>query len=146
METTAPQAISRPAVSAGRLVAIVLGGPPIGIIVYVLGVAVVDTAFGDPGEMLEILGIMLILGWPLGMVPAALAALVWRLVPLPDGLWSRIGLAAAIGAVCGPLGMAGVMALLEVEAMSLPIVAMFALAGAAALITTAIPLSGARGT
>lgn len=120
---------------------IVLCGPPVGIIIYVLTVMSLDRPSHDLGEILEVTLVALLMGWPIGMLPAGLAALVWRVLPLPHGLWPRIGLAALVGAVTAPIGMAMAMHLLEVAPMIPPVAALFALSGAGALVATAIPNS-----
>lgn len=128
-----------PRISGRRFAAIVLAGPVIGLLVYIGAIAVTELPKGDPDGILPVAGLILFLGWPVGAVPALLAALAWSVLPIPAGVWQRTGLAAGVGAVAGLAGVCGAVLLLGLQFPPGPVYPLIAVCGALALIVTAVP-------
>lgn len=142
MNATSSLVEKRATISIGRMAFITFVGPLIGILAY-LAVGLSMERPPDMGwELLELVVFVLLLGWPLGVVPSAMAAIAWRVIPLPASRMGRLVLALLVGAVAGPLGMALLMKfLLKVEPMTWTLGLMFAGVGALAMAATALPFS-----
>lgn len=144
MNVASPQAEKVSTISKGQMAFITLVGPLVGILAYlVIGLSMErPPAMGL--ELLELFVFVLLMGWPLGMVPSAMAAIAWRALPLPSSRWGRLLVALLIGAIAGPLGMALLMEfLLKVEPMNWTLGLIFAGVGALSMAITALPLSKA---
>jgi hypothetical protein len=129
------------AVSIRRVLAIACLGPLIGLSLYYGAGFLMDPPTETLSGLVQIYFFILILGWPLALVPSTIGAIAWRFMPLPKGRAGRLAMALAIGAAAGVLGMVLVSALMQTKPMPLPIVAIMALAGAASLAGTALPFS-----
>lgn len=129
-------------VSFGRVLFISIFGPPIGILAYVATFFAIEWPSENWRDVIEMVFFVLLMGWPLGIFPAAIAALVWKLVPKPADQLATLGVAALVGAVVSPIVMGLVIKyLLQAEPMALQSALVFALAGAVAMVATAIPFS-----
>ncbi|WP_404400176.1 hypothetical protein [Pelagibacterium halotolerans] len=134
-------AVRRRRVSGQRFVLIVLAGPVVGILVYLAAVLALDPPDDFAREALPVAVLALFLGWPVGAIPALIAAIAWRLLPQPGGIWSRTGLAALVGALAGLAGAAGAIVLFDLRFPPPFVYPVIAASGAIALVATAIPLS-----
>ncbi len=128
-------------ISGRRFALIVLVGPFVGLLGYIAAILVTDPPVDGFADFLPLAALIVFLGWPIGALPALLAATVWRMLPRPSGIWPRTGLAAVVGAVAAVVGVSGAVFVLGLEFPPRPIYAAIAVCGALALVATAIPMS-----
>ena len=126
--------------SAGRLMFITLAGPLIGALVYVAVALLAALPHVSVEDVIEMGGLMLAMGWLLGLVPAALSALLARLLGLASVRSRRFLEAVVIGALSAVVALPVILPVLFGLAMP-PLEAMllFALCGAVAFCATALP-------
>lgn len=124
----------------GRLMVIVLIGPLVGALVYA-GIAMLSALQElDPADTVALGGLMLGFGWMFGLVPAALSALVVRLLGLSQTRPRRWLEAAAIGALSSLLALPAILPpLFGIAIPPLDIIGLFGLCGAVAFCATALP-------
>ena len=143
MTGAAPHARIRPA--GGRLAAIVLLGPLVGAFVVLLFMFAGQLADLTGEDVVEMGGLVLMMGWIMGLVPAGLAAVILRLVGLARDPWRRLGEAFVIGGLSALLAMPVILPVLFGIAVPPPeAILLFALCGAVALCVTALPGLGPR--
>ncbi|MCD7058799.1 hypothetical protein [Pelagibacterium xiamenense] len=133
---------SRPTLSGARFALIVLGGPPVGALVYVIAALFIEGGAFPGGETVQIVSFLFIMGSVMGLFPAFLAATAWAFLPKPSALLQRMALAAATGACAGAGGIVLMTPVLDIPVPTADIQGLLALCGAVALVTTASPLSG----
>ena len=143
MTTATPMVPSLPGrlrPGAGRLLAITLLGPLVGALVYsgaVLLSALPELTLPDAIEMG---GLMLGIGWMFGLVPAAVSALLARLLGLAPDSPKRWLEAVAIGALSSVLALPLVLPVLfGIAIPPVEVVLLFGLCGAVAFCATALP-------
>lgn len=145
MRDTAPIKTEEPrrfSISLARFITIVLLGPPIGALVYILvGTIIERPAFFTPLEMTIVLVMAVALSLVLGLVPALFAAIGWALIPHPRRLATRILATLVIGSTAGVIGLAIIVPLLSLRTPDLALYLVFAFCGAIALTATALPWS-----
>lgn len=126
--------------STGRLVLMVLVGPLVGTLVYVVVALLATLPHVSVEDVIEMGGLMLAMGWLFGLVPAALSALVFRLLGLAPVRSRRFIEAVAIGALSAVVALPVILPVLFGFAMPpVEIILLFALCGAVAFCATALP-------
>lgn len=128
-------------ISGRRFALIVLVGPFIGLLGYGAAILVTAPAGESVADLLPVAALVTVLGWPIGVLSAFIAAIAWRMLPRPSGIWRRTGLAAAVGAVAALAGVSGAVVLRGLAFPPPPVFAVIAACGALALVATAIPMS-----
>ncbi|AEQ53916.1 hypothetical protein KKY_3935 [Pelagibacterium halotolerans B2] len=134
----------RPAsVSGARFAAIVLLGPIVGTLVVIAAVLVTDPPFAAFDDEALVLPLALGMGWALGLLPAILAAIGWRLALRHARIGQHRLLASlAIGGATGLIGgVPGAIAIFGTAGIFPAGLLLMALAGAFALAATALPWS-----
>ena len=126
-------------VTTGRLVLIILAGPFIGALAYMLVLLAIEGGAQPLGDLFAVGALILVIGWPLGTAGAMLSALVLRLFGLAAAPWRRALELLVLGALSGPLGVAIMAPVLGMHLPPLSVFAILALCGAAALLSTTLP-------
>ena len=119
---------------------IILVGPLVGALVYA-GIAMISALHElDPADTVALGGLMLGFGWMFGLVPAALSALVVRLLGLARAQPRRWLEAVAIGALSALLALPAILPpLFGIAIPPVEIILLFGLCGAVAFCATALP-------
>lgn len=125
--------------SGTRFLTIVLGGPLVGAFVYLVAVAVIEAGSTPVAEFVSIAALVMFMGWPIGLFPALIAAIIWAFLPVPRARWRRVGLAALIGASAGIAGIALAIAVLDLQVPSVGVFVLLAVSGTVAMLATALP-------
>lgn len=128
--------------SWGRIAAIVLIGPAIGVFAM-LALATLLEPNGDLSAISEYFAPALSLGWVMGLIPSVLGAIgYWLAYPRLVSTPQRVLAALCIGAIAGLIGIwPAIWMLFGVMRADLQFSLMAAAAGAIALLITAIPFA-----
>lgn len=127
-----------------RWLVIVLIGPFVGTLAVFLVGLVLGGSPGGPEDTLFVFLMIVFFGWMIGLLPAIMAAILWRMVPHDAPFPFRVAATLGIGAVCGLVGSVPGLVLLIGEVRDIPVQSflLMAFAGAVGLAATALP--GAR--
>lgn len=131
----------QPQRTSARILIISLIGPLIGSFIYVVTVFFISAGPKTVTDFIEIAPTGIFLFWFLGLFPAMIAATCWALLPIPKGLWLRVGLAAFVGlaAVISFIGTVIAALGLQVAVSQFVTFVPMGLSGAVAMLVTAIP-------
>ncbi|KFC65105.1 hypothetical protein FF80_02862 [Devosia sp. LC5] len=125
---------------AWRLLAVTLAGPLVGALVYVVVSLLAQLPQVTFEDVVEMGGFMLVVGWMLGLVPAAVSALVVRFLGLAADAPRRLVEAMAIGALSAVVALPIILPVLFGLTMPpIEVVLLFGLCGAVAFCATALP-------
>ena len=146
--TTTPsvaEAASRLRLSRRRLAAVVLLGPLVGAVVYLLVVLLTGPAGVTVDDVTAMGGLIVFMGWILGLIPATVAAVIVHWLGLASGRPRRMVEALAIGALAALIAQPVILPVLFGIAFPPPeVVLLLGLCGAVSLCATALPGLGAR--
>lgn len=127
--------------SSTRILSIFLIGPLIGSLVYIVIGFLITPGQKSVTDFISIAPTGIFLFWFLGLFPALIAAIFWAFLPVPCGIWPRVGLAVFVGLSAVIVCIVAIVAVLNLQVPADRFVDFvpMGVSGAVAMLATAVP-------